>query len=718
MAFITTYQLLFQNKEGQNVTINIADTESAIGTPTFIPLTCTSAELIVVNDSEDKFSTIKGKRLEFSFKSTASHHLSVFVDPTDNKWLVEGFLNATQIFSGWLVTDATREAFLPPETYIVSLTASDNLGLLKDLPLTKPDGTNPRGRFRLIDYVSWCLKKTGFNLPINIVNNLKPLELTTEHSFDKVYLNAKTFEQDINESEDCYTVLEKILTGSFLTQENNQWWIIRVDEMNGGVYNVTSYDADGVLTSTTTTTLTKNIGITDSIKFINKDAEVMPERPVLHDKLTYRLEFPREIVDNIDFNRGTVWLSPVVVDMGFYIKAYANLGSFPGTGEFDTVYKANDTSLFYKWTGVTYLNITGAEAPQGFAYTLEDWTLERQSGSVSLSAYVIKIRQFGDEKARYVEMSSGPSLHWIRSNRVPVGRFDKFTFSVDRRINTNATGSGQTIDFFAQIRLYGEDGTYWTITNYQFGANPPGSWVQSNSTFTSNNRYVAAQYVRNDVNESDWMAASVDANPLPVNGELEILLLQHTINGTSFLTQFSNLQFQYIPYINGSYQKYNSLYNKVSQVISTKNKKEDQVYLSDRIKPLFKGGLELKTAGGQYHAISGWYNGNAGTTGELAIASFGKYQAFEYWNQNRRIIRKFQGSLKGLDSSTQLPGLLHQYILTAPTEHTTNKIFMLLSYSQNLDTCQWTGIFGEVYDSIEDKLYTSTHELKFITDNG
>jgi hypothetical protein len=131
MAFVTTYQLLFQNKEGQNVTINIADTESAIGTPVFIPLTCTSAELIVVNDSEDKFSTVKGKRLEFSFKSTASHHLSVFVDPTDNKWLVEGFVNTTQIFSGWLVTDATREAFLPPETYIVSLTASDNLGLLK-----------------------------------------------------------------------------------------------------------------------------------------------------------------------------------------------------------------------------------------------------------------------------------------------------------------------------------------------------------------------------------------------------------------------------------------------------------------------------------------------------------------------------------------------------------------------------------------------------------
>lgn len=719
MPFLTQYQLQFQNNEGQLVTINISDTESGSGTPTPIPLTCTGAELIVVNDDEDKFSTIKGKRVEFSFKSTISHHLSVFIDPTDNKWLVEALIGTTQIFSGWLVTDATREAFLPPETYVVSLTASDNLGLLKDLPLTKPDGTNPRGRFRLIEYVSWCLKKTGFNLPINVVFNLKPEGFaTSDHAFDEVYLQAKTFEADINESIDCYEVLQRLLKGGFLTQENNEWWIIRVDEMNGGSYKVYNYDADGVLLGDTTATLTKDIGKAETIKFISKDAEVMPERPVLYDKLTYHFDFPREIVDNGDFSRGTTWLSPVVVDMSFYIKIYANLGAFPAVGELDKTYKATDTGTFYKWSGTAYVAITGAEIPQGFAYVVDDWTLGRYSansvtspGATTTSAYIDKIRQYGDEKARYLHITNtteGNPFTYLRSSPIPVGSGDKAIVSVDFRRTTNAGTSN--VGVFAVV-LNGDNGV-----NYVWAAGP-GLWnpatIYGTAAFDNTYTYPAG------ANRTDWASFSTDMKPFPVSGELYILLLAAYVGSGSHV-HYSNLQFQYIPYINGSYQKYNSLYNKVSQAISTKNIKEEQVYLYDRIRPLFKGSLELKTAGGQYYAINGWFDENLGTGGGLTIASFGKYQAFDYWNQNRRIIRKFQGTLKGLDSATELPGLLHQYsiVTTTANEHSENKVFILLSYSQNLDTCEWTGIFAELNDTTDPKIYNSTHELKFITDNG
>lgn len=715
MAFINTYQLTFQNNEGNIVTINISDTLSGVGTPVFTNLKTVKAELKVVSDDEDKFSIIKSKRIEFSFLPTSTVKLSTFLSAADDQYLVEAFIGATPIFSGWLVTDATREAFMPVEhKYPVELTASDNLGLLKDIPLTKPDGTNPRGRFRWIDYISWSLRKTGFDFPIKVVYGLLPDNYVSgDNSFDKCYLSAKSFEADINESVDCYEAIQRILKGCFLTQHQNEWWIVRVDELNGTDLRVYSFTYDGTLTGDTTVTLSLNIGKTENIKLINKDAEVMPERPIKYAKPTYKFEFPREIIDNYDFSRGTTWVSPFVVDLSLFIRSYSTLGAFPAQGEFGLVYKATGSGIYYKWSGAAYLPISGAEIPQGFAYVIDDWTLVKQGGgSPSINAYVVKIRQYGDEKERYVLMTSGATQHWLKSNRVPLGRFDKFTFSVDRRLTQNLTGSGISTEFFAQIRLFGEDGTFWTVTNIASGNEVPGNWIQTNSSFSSNSRFITVRYTRNQVDETKWMNGSVDADPVPVNGEIEILLWQ---NSTGAAAHFSNIQFEYIPYINGSYQKYTGQYNKVSQTVSTKAKREETVLMSDSPKKLFKGAIELKTGGGQYYLAENFYNVNAGTSGELGKAKFGKYQAFEIWNQFNRVVRKMQGSLKGLntDNPTDMPSLLHQYVLTASSEHTTNKQYMLLSYSQDLDTCKWSGVFAEVYDSVADKLYNSDHEFKY-----
>lgn len=181
---------------------------------------------------------------------------------------------------------------------------------------------------------------------------------------------------------------------------------------------------------------------------------------------------------------------------------------------------------------------------------------------------------------------------------------------------------------------------------------------------------------------------------------------------------YANFQFDYSPYINGSYQKYSSHYNKVSQSINTKRERSEEVRIADSPKKLFKGALLLKT-GSLYYLTTNWYNYLAGTSGELGIAMLTKYNAFEFWNQQNRIIRKFQGTLRGIDSATptDMPGLLHNYIITTSSDHTTNKTFMLLSYSQNLDTCEWTGIFAEVMDDTAGKLYNSDHEFKYVTND-
>lgn len=717
MPYEQIYRLEWTNFHGHDCTIHISDTTSGdANPPTYHDMEAVKVLRKIVSDNESK-TGVKGMRLEFSFIMTDVYNTNTFIGGSDNRWLVEAYVGTTRIFIGWLIVDALREPHL--DIGIIEMTATDNLGVLRETPHTKADGTIPRDEFRLIDFIADAFKKTNLLLPIKVVHNLLPEGMgATENIFNDVFLGSKTFETDVYEMEDSFQVIEKLTPGCLVTQDGEVRWIIRIDEMNGNPYRVYNYDADGVLGSVETVTLIKSIGINEPIFLINKDAEILPERKKKYVKTKFNFTFPMEIVDNIDFSRGTTWVSPFVVDMSYFIRSYANLAAFPNPGEFDTTYKALDSGLYYKWVGTVYVNITGAEIPQGLGYIIEDWVLERASGSVSLSAYVIKIKQYGDEKTRYVQMTAGPSLHWIKSNRIPVGRFDKFIFSVDRRINFRATGSGQTTDFFAQIRLHGEDGTYWTITNYLFGSDQPGQWVPSNSTFTLNPRYIAAQYVRNQVDTSNWMSAAVNANPLPVNGELEILLLQHTVNGTAYLTHFSNLQFQYIPYINGTYEKFSAQTHKVSTTDNLKAKIEEEVFIADSPKKLFKGAL-LKQAGSQYTLTDLWYNFNAGTSGELGIAKFGKYQAFEMWNQNNRPIRKIPASLLGLDTATpgDMPGILHVYNFADPSDNTDNKNFILLSYSQDLKTCKWEGTFADVADDVDVKVYNSDHEFKYTSKN-
>jgi hypothetical protein len=71
------------------------------------------------------------------------------------------------------------------------------------------------------------------------------------HWYDVVYLDAKTFESEIGESENCYTVLEKILgEDCFITQWKGNWWIFRLDEMENNPVYVAEFDLVGTYIST------------------------------------------------------------------------------------------------------------------------------------------------------------------------------------------------------------------------------------------------------------------------------------------------------------------------------------------------------------------------------------------------------------------------------------------------------------------------------------
>lgn len=218
------YRINFRNKQLDEVEIKIIEQPLPGSDPEliiqYIDLIgyAPAFELETFNVNEDKFSNILGQGATIRFKSTNAVNFATFATGNDNHFFVRAtYAGGTKfIFSGWLVMDDNQQAYLPPGQP-VTLYATDNLGSLKDIELSDFDGARPAGKYRLIEIIAWCLNKAEGNL--NFIDGIKVADSLFEDNMSNVdncplnqtYVDVLTFEKTINEFEDCFTVLEKIL---------------------------------------------------------------------------------------------------------------------------------------------------------------------------------------------------------------------------------------------------------------------------------------------------------------------------------------------------------------------------------------------------------------------------------------------------------------------------------------------------------------------------
>jgi hypothetical protein len=679
------YELTVLNEEGALVSAYIYDTTSGTGgTQTITPLTGwgdTPIERTIIDNDEDVFKEIRATQVTMNFVSTTTENITTFSIGEANKWLVDLYYDGQLVFVGYLEPEEMIEDFQDASIGLqVTLTATDGLGLLKDIPLTKPDGTNPRGYFKIVEYVAWALQKTGLELPIRVLNNIGVGDLPGVTMYRACYMHSKSFEDEINISEDCYTVLEKILKRNcFLTQRNGEWWIIRPDEYHASSFTVHNFDADGLFVDTSVVTNDSFIGFNEAMRFSNEQTTVAIDSPYKSIELEYNYRFPLEIIDNIDFGRG-------------------------------------DERPLLEQT-----------IPGATKYTLDDWTLKREypgggsSGSVGAASTYI-VRKFDAnlyEIERYAVLTPGstsafPAVH-IESNGVPVGEKDKFTFSVDFRLASNISGTGAVIFPIAVIYLVMTGGAIRIL-------NEDGTW---SAGFTS----LSARWQREALDESEeWQTLSIEADPIEAEGEIFVQLLHANMipaNGYNGDIHYSNLTFVYQPYINGSYHRYRGHRNKVEQTAESRKKLDDEVFIGDSPRPLFKGGLFLRAVlggieldiwrllGAEYYAANDL---PSGADPNDWVHFYGHMQAFDVWNQHNRYFRRFEVTVQGIGD---LPGdPTNRWLITDASDHTDNKTFILLHHSQDLNMCEWTGVMREVNDSTIPKRYTDVddHSFRYIYD--
>lgn len=679
--------LIIMPDPADNILVELSELEPNV---VDLPAAGDPYHLITNNSNRNKFGIV-GLQAVLKFLSSPEVSIKTFLSGTydDQRYLVTSYIDDPEFvfFRGFLAMSESRDSFMPhPVTEV--LTAVDGLGFLKNIPLTDFTGATPKNEQRIIDFIAWCLAKTGLQYNISAIMNIREETdgtLTDEpnnHFYLTQYLDAKTFEDEPGTCENCYSVLEKILGKCcILGQRHGNWWIKNTDEYDTQPDYVAEFDYTGnLLGMREGAYYEKTIGSAYDRFFSQEREEVSFFNPNKFGKLKYSLETPKEVPANIDFTRGA-----------FIADIDANSKKFE----------------------------------------LDDWEKlwSSPTGDLPGTAGVHVRRNYvnGYEKELFMVIPAKPGeWNFVMSEPIPVQLADKFLLDVQMRLNTNPGDTGFMRSIGVQTRLYADDGTFYTHHGRTSDSGERRYWEECPADFLTNQKHFFFEYYGEDDLTNVINLYDNEVAPIPKNGYIRILLFANSLYADDYDT-WLNCRFEYIPYINGAYQKFSGVSHNISQDANNNESYDEQLHICDGVKPLFKGALK-KEVSGAYVLSERFWNAavfDSGVPSDDYYHPYGYLVAFNLWNQKRSLQRIFTGSVQGIDTDllddlgrVDLMTIFHTYLLTDPDDHTNNKKFMLLDYDMDLKLCELAShTLAEAVDTAAGKKYadTDSYEFKYLT---
>lgn len=627
---------------------------------------------VVIDNDEDKFTPIRSRQLQIQIYSSNTISINTFSGGDDNRFKVNFYVDSVLKFTGFLSMGDIRQAFMPNPN-VITMIAADGLGFLNDIPLTDFDGETPQNEQSILMFLLWALSKTGHELNLAAVFNIREVTASNlnndnnglGHFFTWCFLDAKTFEAEVGECENCYDVITKILGHEAeLFQQDGEWRIQRIDEVEHGLATQTVYRwrYDGVFIEKASETFEENIGVGEDYSWMNDDAEVYNDRLIKKSTLIYKYETPKETPCNVDFERGDY-----VEDIDADSKKYA-------------------LDCWDKYSE----GVSGDDPPTADIYIRRDFVNDT-------------------EVDRCVVIEAAADWNFIMSSGVYVNIGDKFNLNLEQRMSADQGGSGSYRQNSAQLRLYGDDGTYWTHAG-KTSVNDVAEWVACTSTFKTNQRYFVIEGDASEDQTDRKNLYSGEVAPIPVGGTVKLLIYANPEWGDSDDTYISGVRLEYIPLINGSYQIYSGQQWTVQQGTNTINVREEEVYISDSPNRLYKGALLIEDSPG-YILAGLFYNAAQEPDGVVYAKKYGEIQAFDVWNQFNRNMKVFDGTV---DHTNPYPALGTRYFLTDSSDNTLGRMFLLLHYEIDTHLCEWAAFLKEVSNENIGKTYTG-ETFKYIT---
>lgn len=735
----------------------------------------TPLRILIDDNAEDKFTPIKSKQAEIQIHSGNDIDISVFAEGGDNRFYVEIESQAEGIiFRGFLSISDLSQEFMP-DPNIITLIATDGLGFLTDEPLLNFENETPLGIHPIISFLAWALAKTGLLLDIKACMNIReetsvPLvsdDSGAGHFYTHEHLDAKTFEQEIGVCEDCFTVLEKILgDNSFLTQYKGKWIIIRVDEMETGhEYFFTRYDYEGTWIENTEETFTKDIGVDLPLSFMNDDAQVSLERPFKSIKETFKYEYPEELLCNIDFERGDVRVAPDLTlenSEGTYDLDCWTKQKFPTSG---TAIIAADNDAYIKrlfefgyekeryivlTTGPAAANEGVMSQPVPIAIKEKilfstDWRLASNVGSgdgrLEVKTFnILIISDSGDyyyldytvsdvggtdpatwtgpfdgQRNQAINYSWVPDTadetEWVNlsvsappapaAGKLYIGLFKEWQGSSVYEVDTYFSNLDLTL-----IPLVNGSYQRYTGQTHTVEQDAPGiKAIREKQVYISDAPRVAMKgaLLKEGAGQViyEGLADFGTASQIEIDGDVTGSFpvgAKITVTGSASNNFTANV-------LIANYSIIGDLTEIITDATTTLEIDADVT-------------ITMST-----YVLAGlFYNAaklTAGPGAQSDLSPYGQIQAFDVWNQVNRVMRIFDGTIDRTDSTTNLPDLLHKYILRDINLNTTNgssqyRIFMLLHFEMDMHLCEWSSFFHEVLNNVIEKNYDG-HIFNYIT---
>lgn len=199
---------------------------------------------------QDKFVPVLGCEIQVGLISTVKYQFQTLFTSDQNKYRVvysKDFGSGYEILAtGKLLPNQYRESY-KDAPYPVTFLATDGIASLKDSKFIDSAGNRLFGSYKAIQIIAYCLKATGLNLNIRVAINLYADDMdetASDDPLDQAYVNVESYYTDDTIS--YIDVIVRILEpfGAQLTQWNNVWNIVHVEE-KVDEYDYREFDPSG-----------------------------------------------------------------------------------------------------------------------------------------------------------------------------------------------------------------------------------------------------------------------------------------------------------------------------------------------------------------------------------------------------------------------------------------------------------------------------------------
>lgn len=699
MPYVPTYTVNFENELKQPCSVVFSELD---GTATQTINYYSQNVKISYQGDEGKFACLIGSSIDVGiYLEQEEDPTLAFTQGTKYQWLCEVFIDPDNkpFFKGYVLADEGGWPF-QDRPYPVKIAAADGIGLLKDSPIEQGTFT---AHHSMIEVAAYCLKQTGLTLPIRVYDNVYHASHITRDTdihmdmWSQTFLEYRTFLKDATTFTDCYDALEIMTKNTHrIFQWNGMWVIIRIGMMQYtpfvGYY--TTYDADGLNPVGTE--------ITEDYATVGKDSLIFPinenqikyiKKAVKTETTIYNYEIWPELPTNNKFERGAFVSQGVALDES----------DIDGDGNFTEAIGTVKRYTVDNWTWGEF-NLT--DAPN---FTMN-------TGAVAQPLTHRVFNPYNLEIVREVSIPASPNaggglISGLKSDVIPVVQGDRIKFGVDKRYNEDISTGDNTFSLAAIIYLIPTGGgePYYLVSST---ANPEvdGVWARTFVLFT----FVAGVFVRfGDTDARRYASVTVESHPIPVNGDVRIILVNPTTGDS--VAHYRNFDLEYLPMVAGGFQKVKGDSEIITQTTNYPDKSEREIRISDNDHKVFKGCM-LNSAGVPL----------AGDFYRLGISEHKRYKQLVNWinyNLEHRRMDMIEGDFKTVmfnPSNNQefyYPIGLHKQYRFVDIEGDDTRFMLSAPLEIDLITCWMTCRWYEVYDDAHiffDGRSNGTEEFKYI----